>query len=460
MRIRARRNFELYKNTIFFSVVLFLFLFISVGYSALSTDLSIEGKAKILKKDAEQTLIDWRQNAILDTDIDFSKVSSATNGRGLYIRSGTENDTNPIYYYRGDVSNNNVLFAGMCWKILRSTESGGTKLLYSGTPSNGKCNNTGNYLSIRWTGLIHTTRFNPNAKASPSVVGYTYVGEYEYEDLSETKSKNLIYGNDVTYDSSKKLYTLVNVYNSSGGQKYNDIVDDVKLGYHYACYNNKKSTCEKVYYMFDSTQGNFTYYELSNGDKVDDLLDYLLTNNNTVDSSAKERIDEWYSSNMTSYTSKLEDSIYCNDRSISLKAGFDKDTNADLDLLFAGYDRLVNKTGPSLECTREEDRYTVSSSNGNGKLTYPVGLITGDEAVFAGFIYDDNSTDSFVKMGTGISTWTMTPLAYGTLSKQDLEMFVIGGRSLETNLRPVVTLNKNIIFESGTGSTSAPYVVN
>ena len=163
---------------------------------------------------------------------------------------------------------------------------------------------------------------------------------------------------------------------------------------------------------------------------------------------------------MTAYTSKLEDAIYCNDRTIFNKAGFDKDTDADQDLLFSAYDRVVNKTGPSLNCIRNADRYTVSSSNGNGKLTYPVGLITADEAVLAGFIYDDNSTDSYIKMGTGVSTWTMTPLAYGTISKQDLEMFVIGGRSLETNLRPVVTLNNSIVFSSGNGTSNTPYIVN
>ena len=63
-------------------------------------------------------------------------------------------------------------------------------------------------------------------------------------------------------------------------------------------------------------------------------------------------------------------------------------------------------------------------------------------------------------MGTGVSTWTMTPLAYGTISKQDLEMFVIGGRSLETNLRPVVTLNNSIVFSSGNGTSNTPYIVN
>ena len=120
MRIKARRNFELYKNTIFFSVVLFLFLFISVGYSVLSTNLEIDGSAKILKYEEPVIENTWKKDALLDTNIDFSKVSSATNGRGLYIRSGTENDENPIYYFRGDVSNNNVFSLVKCFVFTKS----------------------------------------------------------------------------------------------------------------------------------------------------------------------------------------------------------------------------------------------------------------------------------------------------------------------------------------------------
>ena len=75
-----------------------------------------------------------KKNALNDTSIDFKQVSSDTNGKGLYLLSGTENDTNPIYYYRGEVYNNNALFAGYCWKIVRTTETGGTKLIYNGEP--------------------------------------------------------------------------------------------------------------------------------------------------------------------------------------------------------------------------------------------------------------------------------------------------------------------------------------
>ena len=63
-----------------------------------------------------------------------------------------------IKYYRGNVTNNNVNFAGYCWKIIRTTEKGGTKLLYNGKPdSNGVCTNTGN------DSLLTATTFNINS---------------------------------------------------------------------------------------------------------------------------------------------------------------------------------------------------------------------------------------------------------------------------------------------------------
>ena len=66
------------------------------------------------------------------TGIKFYNISSDTNGKGVYTRAGTENNPNPIYYYRGNVDNNNVIFANKCWKIVRTTETGGTKMIYNG----------------------------------------------------------------------------------------------------------------------------------------------------------------------------------------------------------------------------------------------------------------------------------------------------------------------------------------
>ena len=65
----------------------------------------------------------------LDTDIDFSK-SPTDNNSGVYTIASTENDKYPVHYYRGNIDNNNVLFAGFCWKMVRTTSTGGVKLIH------------------------------------------------------------------------------------------------------------------------------------------------------------------------------------------------------------------------------------------------------------------------------------------------------------------------------------------
>ncbi len=75
--------------------------------------------------------------------IDYSKVNSSTNGEGVYLFDETKNDTNPVYFFRGTHNlNNNLLYANICWKIVRTTETGGVRVVYNGTPVNGKCTNT------------------------------------------------------------------------------------------------------------------------------------------------------------------------------------------------------------------------------------------------------------------------------------------------------------------------------
>ena len=51
---------------------------------------------------------------------------------GLYNGEGADTYAKPVYYYKGNVQNNNVLFGGFCWKIVRTTETGGVKIVYNG----------------------------------------------------------------------------------------------------------------------------------------------------------------------------------------------------------------------------------------------------------------------------------------------------------------------------------------
>lgn len=87
-----------------------------------------------------------------DSFIDFSQGPSSSNGNGVYRYSKIPEGKYNIYYYRGDVKNN-VVYRNYCWKIIRTTETAGTKLLYNGEveyhpDGSVTCDNTGDKSAI------------------------------------------------------------------------------------------------------------------------------------------------------------------------------------------------------------------------------------------------------------------------------------------------------------------------
>ncbi len=358
-----------YKNHrfIFGVIILFLIVGMGIGYSYLTTSLSIGGNITV-NKPKELLINKIKEKAAADnvsseyvtssTGIDFSKISSDTNGKGVYLLSSTKDDTNPIYYYRGAVTNNNVKFANFCWKIVRTTATGGVKLIYNGTPNaDGGCTNTGT------ASQITTSAFNTN---------------------------------------------------------YND---NAYVGYMYGTTNS----------TYDNTHKN--------------------TNNSTI----KGVIDDWYKNNMTDYTDKLEDTVWCNDRSLSSGSGTGATgTN------YGAYNRLkLNKT-PSLECTNPNDRFTVDSANGNGALTYPVALLTADEVVYAGGV----NTNTYY-LYTGQWYWTMSPSGF-TSGGAGSEFFVDSDGDLRNyygvhatggGVRTSVSLKPGTKITEGDGTSGSPYVI-
>lgn len=52
------------------------------------------------------------------TGINFAYKASDTNGKGVYTHAATKNNAFPIHYYRGEVDNNNIIFANFCWKMV------------------------------------------------------------------------------------------------------------------------------------------------------------------------------------------------------------------------------------------------------------------------------------------------------------------------------------------------------
>ncbi len=93
------------------------------GQTIPSEDVIIKSPAPLVTK----ILAD--NNAQADTSIDFSQISSDTNGKGLYYTSTNTEDNKVTYYFRGDVQNNYVSFANNTWRIVRINEDGTVRLI-------------------------------------------------------------------------------------------------------------------------------------------------------------------------------------------------------------------------------------------------------------------------------------------------------------------------------------------
>ena len=248
------------------------------------------------------------------------------------------------------------------------------------------------------------------------------------------------------------------------------IVLDSNIGT--SAYNNNFDDNAYVGYMY-GTPGSSTYEA---------------THANINNSTIKTVIDNWYQSNLNSYSQYIDDAIYCNDRSTTTINNVD-----NLETLFgvtsfngtgigtentsySAFKRVLIDHSPSLKCQNNNDKFTVSNTLGNGKLTYPVGLITSDEILMSGSGYIDILTFSLLMNSNFYlykdyyaelkASWTMTPFHFSN-GNSSVDIYGVEGRvgsgnetqyGGDTDVRPVVSLKSDAI-NGGSGTITDPFVV-
>lgn len=548
-------------------------------WSKLTSNKSMDGKVSVVQNlyqmMADNSVPDNIKSTYVSSSsgINFSAISSDTNGKGIYQAVKLEGANTPIYYYRGDVNNNNLIFANYCWKIVRTTSTKGIKLVYNGVPNaDGSCTATGtasqigtslfNYdseslfaptsdvsnRSIAYSGYMYGDVYRQSQKrtdivglggksesnksnanktnyiyassiAYDSTTGkYTLINgenrvwndtyavntgnQYLYTCLSETENtcsvvyfvtestnpnyiyyssfsngtsaeeilnKELVYGNDVVYDATTGLYTLKTTIKS----KIKDLETDKMTiggtnGYRYTCFN-ETGTCQTINYIHFinpttvRSHGNFHYVNFSDGIKVEDAVKQMTTESlHTTSSNIKTTIDNWYATNMNAYTNKLEDTTWCNDRTISDYGAWNKDKNINNGGYYLTYKTKAdyNSNKLSLSCQNKNDAYTVNDTeNGNGDLTYPVALLTADEIAYAG----GKGINNAYYLYTGQNWWSMSPYHYGRGSSYNFNLS--GGKlnyspvNSELGVRPSVSLAPGTRSIDGDGTPEDPFIV-
>ena len=191
---------------------------------------------------------------------------------------------------------------------------------------------------------------------------------------------------------------------------------------------------------------------------------------NTKNSTIKDKIDTWYAQNMTSYTKYLSTTaVYCNDRS-DPAGGYNTGNSK---FYYGARTRLDTNKAPTYDCTDTNDKFTVDTSTGNGKLTYPIALMTADEVSFAGGLYDTKApTWYYYNSANGSSTgmfgwWLLSPSFWGgsyayvfsvnaSFNPGRLDHYTVNSTY---GVRPAISLKSCVKTSGGDGSASDPYTI-
>lgn len=114
-------------------------------------------------------------NVVADGKPDFSSTNTST---GAFYKS-TDN-FGATYYFRGNVTNNYVLFGGFYWRIVRINGNNSVRLIYQGTASDGNGNAGNGYYEDETKNAVNKTRKH-------SYVRYYYKsGSTEYSAIRKS----------------------------------------------------------------------------------------------------------------------------------------------------------------------------------------------------------------------------------------------------------------------------------
>ena len=412
-------------------------------------------------------------------------VTSAESTNG-YICSASDN-YGTSYYFRGTVENNWVKFADSYWRIIRINGDGSIRMIYAGDANvidglsnkadvlkNGYNDGSTDYTQIGtseynyyWKKDNVQESVNSNVSDDNAGVGYMYGNRDGIVEASTSNSttthaaaSTIYYAKEYTYDAVTDRFTLKDPIGLLGTEITEDYV-----GWYTLNSTNTARSDSFVYKVTSVTPSDgsssaqigysFVRYGTTSKEKAQ-----TNTNNSTI----KEYIDEWYESHIkdTEYEQYISDTLFCNDRSLYYtppsdysNLGYGPEVTA-----YRWYDYSSSR-GVTLNCAQQNDRFTVNDEiMGNGDLTYPIGLLTTDEAYLAGG-YGSNSK---YYLYTGNSYWTLSPYdfsgyyAYVRYVDSSGRANYYNSVNISNGVRPVLNL-KSGSLKSGLGTANDPYQV-
>ena len=264
VKLKKRKNKLRFKRKIVLTSTLVLLFVLGIGYSFLSVNLNILGNI-LVRKNYGNTLYEVieKESAIgtyaqeYTEDHQDSMDSTKSTERLFYWKADDDNEANIIQ------DKWNVLFGGFCWQMIRTTDTGGVKLLYNGVPTDGKCNNFGTNQQIGtsyfdpWFSSLSDVGYMNNTRYHRVTEG---VDQIQIMLEKEMNSSGYYYrfGTGATWDSNNNKYTLTGVTASQWYQIY-----DSSAGL-YTC-GGISETCSNLYYIAYGNRSYLYGFEMTDG---------------------------------------------------------------------------------------------------------------------------------------------------------------------------------------------------
>ena len=387
------------------------------------------------------------------TELDESEFANVTTAsdKGMYKKA---DDLGTSYYYRGAVNNNWIRFGKEPNKCMYNNsevlyaEIVGDELNIRKVKNQEECLSTNMCMSQGMYGVGINETLCQAAGGTPLTEKATFTPPDIYWRIIRINgdgSIRMIYSG-TTAPTSATATVMTGLGTQISTSTFNDNIDKAEyVGYQY----------------IDGQQHGYG--------KCDGANASCTVNGNTVyNSTIKQTIDKWYAGTTLekdAATKALvsQDQIFCNDRS----AGSTQTaawTSTGTQYYYGARGRLSESTSPVLTCPTASDKFTVNTSNGNGALTNPVGLITADEVAMAGGVY--GIANSSYYLYTNEYYWLGSPdsfisSGYARDFSVDLSGYFnnIGVNNNDNGARPVVSLSSKAKL-SGSGTYDDVYTVS
>ena len=195
---------------------------------------------------------------------------------------------------------------------------------------------------------------------------------------------------------------------------------------------------------------------------------YETTHANTNKSTILTNLETWYTNNLKTYESVIDDTVWCNDKTNVTDTSYDPWSITPNGLGYAknvtyygATKRLVGTsgsaggTGPSLKCNGELS-----------KINSKVGLITADELAFAGYAWNISNTTTYLQENaTDTYWWSLSPYGFDVGSAGVWGVNGSAGYFDNYNVRGTYGVRPSISLKSttnvtGDGTSEKPYIVN